>query len=112
VVLSGDFFKFRELGQFILHDFARGTNTFPALRPDRDKLSELLKRLRTELTHSLADLLITNTITQTNVHIDSRTISDQSVNENGYDFNSVAYRREKIMLHKKSAPACAQVRFK
>jgi hypothetical protein len=101
VALSGDFFKFRELGQFILHDFARSTNAFPTLRPDRNKLSELLKRLRTELAHSLANLLITDTVTQTNVHIDSRTISDQSVNENGYDFNSIAFCRDKVMLHKK-----------
>ncbi|ECG0669423.1 ferredoxin [Salmonella enterica subsp. diarizonae] len=41
-----------------------------------------------KLSYSLADFFIAYTITQTNVHDSSRSISAQSVNENGYDYNS------------------------
>ncbi|ECG1595893.1 ferredoxin [Salmonella enterica subsp. salamae] len=41
-----------------------------------------------KLSYSLADFFIAYTITQTNVHDRSRSISAQSVNENGYDYNS------------------------
>ncbi|ECC9948841.1 ferredoxin [Salmonella enterica subsp. houtenae] len=40
------------------------------------------------MSYSLADFFIAYTITQTNVHDHSRSISAQSVNENGYNYNS------------------------
>ncbi|AUO68010.1 ferredoxin [Citrobacter amalonaticus] len=40
------------------------------------------------MTYRLANFFITYTITQTNVHDRSRSISAQSVNENSYDYNS------------------------
>ncbi|EFN9506597.1 ferredoxin [Escherichia coli] len=41
-----------------------------------------------KLTDCLANFFVTYTITQTNVHDCSRSNSAQSVNENGYDYNS------------------------
>ncbi|ABX23972.1 hypothetical protein SARI_04183 [Salmonella enterica subsp. arizonae serovar 62:z4,z23:-] len=40
------------------------------------------------MSYSLADFFIAYTVTQTNVHDRPRSISAQSVNENGYDYNS------------------------
>ncbi|EAW0647587.1 ferredoxin [Salmonella enterica] len=39
------------------------------------------------MSYSLADFFIAYAITQTNVHDRSRSISAQSLNENGYDYN-------------------------
>ncbi|HCU17246.1 ferredoxin [Raoultella terrigena] len=42
------------------------------------------------MTHGLTNFFIVYTITQTNVHIHSRSIYAQSVNENSYDYNSLS----------------------
>ncbi|OVU33048.1 ferredoxin [Klebsiella michiganensis] len=44
------------------------------------------------MAHSLANFFIVHTITQTNVHIYSRSTYKQSVNENSYDYNSVSIK--------------------
>jgi hypothetical protein len=82
-VLS-DLFKFRDLHQFILHNFAGLTNALTALIANRDKLPKLLKRLRMVLSHRLTNCLITDTITQANVHDHSRSKTAQIVNENDW----------------------------
>jgi len=79
-----DLFKFRDLHQFVLHDFTRLTNALPALIPHRDKFSKLLKRLRVMLSHRLTNRLIAYTVTQANVHDHSRSKTAQSVNENDW----------------------------
>ncbi|MBW5932157.1 ferredoxin [Klebsiella michiganensis] len=45
-----------------------------------------------ELAHSLTNFFIVHTITQTNVHIYSRSTYKQSVNENSYDYNILSIK--------------------
>jgi len=49
--------------QFVFHYLARDTDTFTALRTYRNKISELLERLRLIATNCLTDCFITNAIT-------------------------------------------------
>jgi hypothetical protein len=88
VTSLSDLFKFRDLQQLFLHDFPRGSDALATLVPYRDKLAELLERLRLKLANCLTNFFITHTITQANVHKHSRSNSAQSVNENSYDYNS------------------------
>ncbi|SAM58362.1 conserved hypothetical protein [Klebsiella quasipneumoniae subsp. similipneumoniae] len=47
----------------------------------------MLKRLRLKLADNLANFFIADAIAQTNVHINSRSIYAQILNENSYDYN-------------------------
>ncbi|POZ13608.1 ferredoxin [Lelliottia aquatilis] len=46
-----------------------------------------------KLANGLTYFFVTDTITQTNVHKHSRSIYDQSVSENNYDYNSTYVKR-------------------
>jgi len=85
---SGDLFIFRDLHQLVLHNFAGSAHALTTLISYRNKLAKLLERLRMKLANGLAYFFVTDTITQTNVHRDSRSIYVQSVSENSYDYNS------------------------
>ncbi|MGF6424776.1 hypothetical protein ABIE11_004319 [Lelliottia sp. 489] len=87
---SGDLFVFRDLRQFVLHYLARRANALTALISYWNKFSKLLERLRVKLANGLTYFFVTHTITQTNVHKNSRSIYDQSVSENNYDYNSTS----------------------
>jgi hypothetical protein len=91
--LSGDLFVFRDLHQFVLHYLSRCAHALTALISYRNKLTKLLERLRVKLANGLTYFFVTHTITQTNVHKNSRSIYDQSVSENNYDYNSTCVER-------------------
>jgi len=82
-----NFLIFRDLHQFVLHNFTRGTDTLTALVTDRHKFTQLLEGLGMVLAYRLPYFFIADTITQTNVHDNSRSVYAQILNENGYDYN-------------------------
>ncbi|MGW9901322.1 hypothetical protein ACUW6V_002170 [Cronobacter sp. 153480017-3] len=82
-----NFLVFRNLQQFILHNFTRGPDTLAALITNRHEFTKLLEGLGMVLAYRLPYFFITDTVTQTNVHDDSRSVYAQSVNENSYDYN-------------------------
>ncbi|WP_271457755.1 hypothetical protein [Kluyvera sp. Awk 3] len=49
-----------------------------------------------KLAYCLANFFIADAITQTNVHTHSRSISEQSVSENNYDYNTGTKNNEEI----------------